>query len=468
AGRRPSRSLIWFAALLGLAIVVIGAFAIGLVIQQQTAPTGTLVVVASARQASEIATTGLQVEDASGWQSLGASAKRSIPAAPSNVVLVQQDLPTGSYTGLRVGSHAFVAHFSVTANQVSSILVQILGGQPLSVYVGQDQINLGLQELAGKLQAMPAFGLVDEQGRPFANASIAGKTVILAAFHTTCHETCPIYTGLFLQLAKQLPANTVLVEATTDPWDDTPAQLQAYANAVGAHWTFVTGSLAAMGAFWSSFGVQLSAGDVHSSILAVVDQHGFVRATYQGVPDVTTLPTDLQARLDGAGMQEWHHGNGWGSAQVLDTLGNVRSFAQQSPGGGQVAPSFGAPSLRGGGRYSLAQYRGEPVVVNFFASYCVPCRTELPMLEQQTAQAHVRLLLVDERDDGGAARSLLSGLGVNAPAVADPNGTVGAQYGVANLPETFFVQPNGRLEGSTLGQLTASGLHNHLMALGGT
>jgi cytochrome c biogenesis protein CcmG/thiol:disulfide interchange protein DsbE len=454
--------------LLGAAIVVICAFTIGLLVQQQQAPTGTIAVVASARQASAVTSTAIQVQDRGGWQTLGTSPRVGVPAAPRNVLLVQQSVPTGTYTGLRVGSHTFPANFTVGHDQVSSILVQILGGEPLSVYVGQDQINLGLQELAGKLQAMPRFDLLDQSGRPFTNASIAGRTVVLAAFHTTCRETCPIYTGLFLQLRRQLPPNTMLIEATTDPWHDSPTQLQAYAKAVGASWTFLTGSQAALTSLWAPFGVQLSAEDTHKSILAIIDEHGYVRATYQGVPDVRTLPDPLQARLDAQGRQNWHHGDGWGAAQVTDTLGDVRWLARQSPAGGQTAPPIGGPSLQGGGHLSLSTYRGHPVVVNFFASYCVPCRTELPMLEQQTSQAHVSLLLVDERDNSGAARSLLTSVGVHAPAVADPDGTIGAGYGVQNLPETFFVQPNGTLEGSTLGQLTPDGLHDHLTALAGT
>ena len=68
---------------------------------------------------------------------------------------------------------------------------------------------------------MPPFQLVDQAGRPFDAASVRGKVTVLAAFHTTCQTTCPLYTGLFFQLRKRLPASVQLVEATTDPEQDT-------------------------------------------------------------------------------------------------------------------------------------------------------------------------------------------------------------------------------------------------------
>jgi cytochrome oxidase Cu insertion factor (SCO1/SenC/PrrC family) len=98
---------------------------------------------------------------------------------------------------------------------------------------------------------MPAFTLTDQFGRRFDNASIAGHEVVLAAFHTSCRETCPLYTGLFMQLRRELPPDVLLVEATTNPWEDGPDVLREYAGRVGASWTLLTGDPAALAAFWS-------------------------------------------------------------------------------------------------------------------------------------------------------------------------------------------------------------------------
>lgn len=465
--RRSSRGTrLWFIALSLIGVVAIGALAVGVVLQQRAAGQGSILVTASGRQATTLAATSIAVHGTSGWQTLGTTSRKRIAAAPSPTQILEADsVAPGRYDAVMVGRHTFHTSFAVKNQQVSALLIQVLGGQPLTIYAGSDQVNLGEQELAGKLQQVPTFDLENQNGQPFTNASIAGKTVILAAFETTCHETCPLYTGLFLQLAKHLPKNVMLVEVSINPWDDTPQALRTYAAQTGASWPLVTGSLAQMGAFWQPFGVQLSTSDVHSSTLMVIDEHGYVRDTYQGVPDVQNLPGDLRSRLDQEGYYELHHGDGWGTAQILTSVGNVQQLVDGAPSGGQPAKAFSGPSLRGDGTLSLGQFHGQPVVVNFFASYCAPCRSELPMLQQQTKAAGVKLLLVDERDANAPALSLLRQVNVTAPAIADQSGSVGDLYGVQDLPDTYYVFPSGTLEGSTLGQLTASELQLNLQAL---
>ncbi|MBO0746150.1 MAG: TlpA family protein disulfide reductase, partial [Candidatus Dormibacteraeota bacterium] len=98
-------------------------------------------------------------------------------------------------------------------------------------------------------------------------------------------------------------------------------------------------------------------------------------------------------------------------------------------------------------------------------SYCAPCRSELPMLQQATSQAGVKLLLIDERDSSAPALSLLQQTGVNAPAIADSTGGIGGLYSVQALPDTYYVFGDGTLEGSTLGELSQSELTLNLQAL---
>src|SRR5205814_10555210 len=114
---------------------------------------------------------------------------------------------------------------------------------------------------AGRVQSLPRFALAEQAGRPVTNETLRGKTVVLAAFHTNCHETCPLYTGLFLQLQRKIPSSVLLVEATVDPATDTPQVLQQYAQQAGAGWTFATGTAQQMTDFWRPFSVQLSSGD---------------------------------------------------------------------------------------------------------------------------------------------------------------------------------------------------------------
>src|SRR5207245_8942416 len=102
-----------------------------------------------------------------------------------------------------------------------------------AVYAGNDEVNLGLGELAGKFVAMPGFDLVDQSSRAFDSSSTAGKDVVIAAFHTTCHETCPLYTALFSQLANNIPASVTLAQVTTDPEADSHAAPRDASNRNG-------------------------------------------------------------------------------------------------------------------------------------------------------------------------------------------------------------------------------------------
>ncbi|MBO0702754.1 MAG: redoxin domain-containing protein [Candidatus Dormibacteraeota bacterium] len=462
---RSPRGRLWLLALIAVTVLAIGALTLGVVLQQREAAQGTVVVTAGGRQATTLEPTGIELHGGSGWQSLGETARSTIGGTQAPTQLLQRQVPAGRYDEIMLGRREFPISFSVGQGVVSPVLIQVQGGRPSSVYAGQDQVSLGEQELSGKLPQVPAFDLVNQDGRAFTNASIAGRTVILAAFETGSREAGPLYTGLLFQLRKHLPRGVMLVEVSVDPWHDTPTALRAYAGRTGTRWTLATGSPTALAAFWRPLGVQLTSGDLASSTLTVIDGHGYVRATYQGVPEVGALPAHLRSALNAQGLAELRNGDGWGQAQVLTAAANAQGLVDQAPSGGRPAKAFSGPDLRGGGALSLGQFRGAPVVINFFASYCAPCRAELPMLQQETGKAGVKLLLVDERDSTPPALALLGQTAVTAPAISDPNGAIGGLYTVQALPDTYYVFGDGTLEGSTLGELSRSELSLNLQAL---
>jgi thiol-disulfide isomerase/thioredoxin len=106
------------------------------------------------------------------------------------------------------------------------------------------------------------------------------------------------------------------------------------------------------------------------------------------VPDIGgALPTPLRDGLSPLGQPELNsHGNGWGSAQVLGSVRDVNSIVQHEASGQGGAPDFARPTSTDT-QVSLAQFRGRPLLVNFWASWCVPCRTELPLLQRAAARA---------------------------------------------------------------------------------
>ena len=224
--------------------------------------TGDLLVLASAREPNRLKASPLEIRDAAGWHDLSPTRGQAVPKAPETSTLVQAAVPIGSYDAIRLAGKVVSGRIEVRKDVLTPVLIAVASEQPQNtVYTENENVDLGLNELAGHFRAMPAFSLLDQFSRPFTNATIAGHDVVLAAFHTSCHETCPLYTGLFMQLRRQLPPSVLLVEATTNPQEDTPEVLRAYAGQLGASWTFVTGSPDAMAAFWKPFDVELSSGD---------------------------------------------------------------------------------------------------------------------------------------------------------------------------------------------------------------
>jgi cytochrome oxidase Cu insertion factor (SCO1/SenC/PrrC family) len=455
-----------------LAAVAVGVVLVALLAGRLlgTPVTGTVLVLASARQADHLQAATLELHSSAGWVSVGSTGRRAVPAAPNAVNLVESEVPVDDYDAIRVGGRQLPVRVRVTKGVLATVLVAVQNGRPApnGVYAGGQAVSLGLNELAGQLRPMPPFSLIDQFGRPFTNASIAGHDAIVAAFHTTCQETCPLYTGLFMQLRRELPASVLLVEATTDPAHDTPEVLKDYAGRVGASWSFVTGPPDAMTEFFKPFDVQLSSGDVHRSTLALIDSHGYIRTYYLGAPDVGgRLPGPLSSQLNDQGRQLLRsHGDGWGAPQILDALGTIGGVSSASNSGEGMAPSFTLRTLDGR-RVSLADFRGRPVLINFWASYCVPCRVEMPAIEREAAKhPGLVVLLVDERDAAGAARSFVADLHVHSTVLFDGDGQVGDSYRVNGLPTTVFARSDGTIEGRYIGQTDEQILERHISAIG--
>jgi cytochrome c biogenesis protein CcmG/thiol:disulfide interchange protein DsbE len=114
----------------------------------------------------------------------------------------------------------------------------------------------------------------------------------------------------------------------------------------------------------------------------------------------------------------------------------------------KVAPTPSLPTLDGPGRSSLAAYRGKVVVLNYWASWCDPCRQEAPLLQkwQKTIENRGGTVLgIDVLDVAGDARSFVHKYNLTYPILRDGSGHSQAAYGILAYPESFVIGRNGRI-----------------------
>jgi cytochrome c biogenesis protein CcmG/thiol:disulfide interchange protein DsbE len=148
------------------------------------------------------------------------------------------------------------------------------------------------------------------------------------------------------------------------------------------------------------------------------------------------------------------------------------AFALLSPAGGRPALGDPAPDfsidLFDGTEVSLSNWRGQVVVLNFWASWCAPCRQEAPDLQEiweRYQDKGVVVLGVSYKDAEDASRSFTEEFGLTYRNGADLRNKISRAYGVTGVPETFFIDADGKVAWFHLGQVTADLLTSELAQL---
>ena len=148
-----------------------------------------------------------------------------------------------------------------------------------------------------------------------------------------------------------------------------------------------------------------------------------------------------------------------------------------------LAPSFNDPVLDAGtlpvplarrvkpaladGQLSLGELKGTPFVLNFWASWCIPCREEAPILRQGWRRFGPRGVLfvgLNMQDLTSDAQRFIREFDVSYPTIREPSNDTAQAYGVTGVPETFFVTAKGRIVGHVIGAITAAKLRQGALA----
>jgi cytochrome c biogenesis protein CcmG/thiol:disulfide interchange protein DsbE len=127
----------------------------------------------------------------------------------------------------------------------------------------------------------------------------------------------------------------------------------------------------------------------------------------------------------------------------------------RSPLIGRAAPAFALPPVDGGPPVTLESLQGRPVVINFWATWCVPCYQEHPALNgaARAMQGDVQFLGVVYEDETSRVQAFLQERGNAYPSLLDEGGRTAIAYGVYGVPETYFLDAAGRIVEKYVGPL---------------
>jgi cytochrome c biogenesis protein CcmG/thiol:disulfide interchange protein DsbE len=132
---------------------------------------------------------------------------------------------------------------------------------------------------------------------------------------------------------------------------------------------------------------------------------------------------------------------------------------------GKPVPQFDLPPIEGRrDGLSTADLKGQVSLVNVWASWCVPCRVEMPLLNELAARNAVAIFGINYKDDADEAEAFLSELGDPYTRIgADTSGRVAIDWGVYGLPETFVVDANGKIAYKHIGPFNRRSLEEDIL-----
>jgi cytochrome c biogenesis protein CcmG/thiol:disulfide interchange protein DsbE len=135
---------------------------------------------------------------------------------------------------------------------------------------------------------------------------------------------------------------------------------------------------------------------------------------------------------------------------------------------GETAPSPALPKLEEAGSGSLQEYRGKWVLVNFWASWCEPCRAEAPALskfQHEHGGKNFTVVGIDTQDLSDDGSKFAREYGLTYPQLHDGNGENGHEFGTTGVPENYLLEPNGKLAWDEPGPVDSKILEEHVVPL---
>ncbi len=155
------------------------------------------------------------------------------------------------------------------------------------------------------------------------------------------------------------------------------------------------------------------------------------------------------------------------SSSVIDP-GEAIAAGRVAPAVGQPAPHFSLPDVEGQ-NHQLQDFEGKIVLLNFWATWCAPCRLEMPLLEkhsQEIAGGEFVILAINLQESIDQVQEFVDEMGLSMPVLLDLDGKVSQQYHIIGYPSSILIDRNGTIQAIHIGIISEPQLHQYLETVG--
>lgn len=152
---------------------------------------------------------------------------------------------------------------------------------------------------------------------------------------------------------------------------------------------------------------------------------------------------------------------------LLTIISNLSAGPAKYPAIGEKAPDFALPGLDGT-THKLSDYKGKTVILNFWGTYCEPCKAEMPALQRAYDKWHtqgVEYIGSNIGENAVTIRSFLDQYKLTLPIWLDKNQDIRRKYGVSDYPTTFFIAPDGTIANKQVGGMDDKFIEDALAAI---